>query len=232
MVKNVSVSVNAKKIKKRRILTRFIFIMFIGLLLLMSVTYAIVYIVNQTGNFTIMLDRNLQEKQAIIVSPKSDFSIRPVKMVVDSLKYMDNITESWLPEDIDEIEGPHNGNNYLAYTFFVKNISEEITEYRTTIDILSVIKNVDDAIRVAVYLNGEKTVYAKRKPDTFEPEVGTVPFYKVDQVMNELHEDFKPDEVHKYTVVVWLEGNDSECIDNILGGEMKMIMTIGEDQED
>lgn len=230
-MKNISVTVNAKKIRKRKIITRFIFILFLALLLLMSVTYAIVYVVNQTGNFTIMLDRNLQEKQTIIVSPRSDFAVRPVKMVVDSLEYMDNITESWLPADIDEIEGPHNGNNYLAYTFFVKNIGEEETEYRTTIDILSVIKNVDDAIRVAVYLNGEKTVYAKRKPDTFEPEVGTVPFYKVDQVMNELRENFKPGDVHKYTVVVWLEGNDSECIDNILGGEMKMIMTIGEDQE-
>lgn len=229
---NLTVKVNAKKIKKRRIATRFLFLIFIALLLLMSIAYAIVYVVNQTGNFTIMLDKNLQEKQSIIVSPKSDFSIRPVKMVVDSLKYMDNITESWLPNDIDEIEGPHNGNNYLAYTFFVKNIGEKETSYRTTIDILSVIKNVDDAIRVAVYLNGEKTVYAKRKPDTFEPEVGTVPFYKTNQVMNELRENFKVDEVDRYTVVVWLEGEDSECIDSILGGEMKMVMTIGEDQYD
>lgn len=229
---NLTVKVNAKKIKKRRIATRFLFLIFIALLLLMSIAYAIVYVVNQTGNFTIMLDKNLQEKQSIIVSPKSDFSIRPVKMIVDSLKYMDNITESWLPNDIDEIEGPHNGNNYLAYTFFVKNIGEKETSYRTTIDILSVIKNVDDAIRVAVYLNGEKTVYAKRKPDTFESEVGTVPFYKTNQVMNELRENFKVDEVDRYTVVVWLEGEDSECIDSILGGEMKMVMTIGEDKYD
>lgn len=229
---NLTVKVNAKKIKKRRIVTRFLFVIFIALLLLMSIAYAIVYVVNQTGNFTIMLDKNLQEKQSIIVSPKSDFSVRPIKMVVDSLKYMDNITESWLPNDIDEIEGPHNGNNYLAYTFFVKNIGEKETSYRTTIDILSVIKNVDDAIRVAVYLNGEKTVYAKRKPDTFEPEEGTVPFYKTNQVMNELREKFKVNEVDRYTVVVWLEGEDSECIDNILGGEMKMVMTIGEDQYD
>ena len=179
-----------------------------------------------------MLDKNLQEKKTIIVSPRSDFAVTPTKMVVDSLEYMDNITESWLPNDIDDIEGPHNGNNYMAYTFFVKNVGSETTEYRTTIDIVSVIKNVDEAIRVAVYKNGNKTVYAKRRPDTFEPEVGTVPFYKVDQVMNELHEEFKPGDVDKYTVVVWLEGEDIECIDSILGGEMKMIMKIGEDQVD
>ena len=231
-MKNLTINIDAKKINKRRILTKFLFIVFLGLLILLSITYFIVYVVNQSGNFTIMLDKNLQEKKTIIVSPRSDFAVTPTKMVVDSLEYMDNITESWLPNDIDDIEGPHNGNNYMAYTFFVKNIGSEITEYRTTIDILSVIKNVDEAIRVAVYKNGNKTVYAKRRPDTFEPEVGTVPFYKVDQVMNELHEEFKPGDVDKYTVVVWLEGEDIECIDSILGGEMKMIMKIGEDQVD
>lgn len=229
---SVTVKVNAKKIRKRNILTKFLFIVFIGLLLLLSISYFIVYIVNQTGNFTIMLDKNLQEKQTIVVSPRSDFEVLPTKMVMDSLTYMDNITESWLPNDIDLIEGPHNGNNYMAYTFFVKNISDSETEYRTTIDILSVIKNVDDAIRVAVYKNGEKTVYAKRRPDTNEPEEGTIPFYKVDQVMNVLNTGFMPGDVDRYTVVIWLEGNDLECIDSILGGEMKMVMTIGLDRED
>ena len=228
---SATVKISAKKVKKRNILTKFLFIVFLGLLLLLSITYFIVYIVNQTGNFTITLDKNLQEKKTIVVSPRSDFAVLPTKMVMDSLRYMDNITESWLPDDIDDIEGPHNGNNYMAYTFFVKNIGEKETEYRTTIDVLSVIKNVDDAIRVAVYKNGEKTVYAKRRPDTYEPEVGTEPFYKQDQVMNVLHKGFNPGDVDKYTVIIWLEGNDLECIDSILGGEMKMIMTIGEDQE-
>ena len=231
-MKRVTVNVNAKKLKKRKILTKSLFIVFLGLLLLLSIAYFIVYIVNQTGNFTIMLDENLDKESNIVISPRSDFSILPRKMVMDSLEYMDNITESWLPNDIDDIEGPHNGNNYLAYTFFVKNISDDETEYRTTIDILSVIKNVDDAVRVAVYKNGVKTVYAKRRPDTFEPEVGTEPFYKVDQVMNVLHDKFMPGQVDKYTVVIWLEGNDLECIDSILGGEMKMVMTIGEDRVD
>jgi hypothetical protein len=231
-MKNIGVNINAKKVKKRKILTKFLIIVGLGLLLLLSIAYFIVYIINQTGNFTIMLDENLEEEQAIVISPRSDFSVLPTKMVMDSLRYMDNITESWLPNDIDDIEGPHNGNNYLAYTFFVKNISLEETEYRTNIDILSVIKNVDDAVRVAVYKNGNKTVYAKRRPDTYEPEVGTEPFYSNNQVMNVLHEGFMPGQVDKYTVVVWLEGNDLECIDSILGGEMKMIMTIGEDQED
>ena len=30
----------------------------------------------------------------------------------------------------------------------------------------------------------------------------------------------------KYTVVIWLEGNDPECLDNILGGEFKIDMSM------
>lgn len=76
-----------KKIKKRRLLGRFFVILFLTLLLLLSITYAIVYVVNQTGNFTIMPDKNLQEKKTIIVSPRSDFAVTPTKMVVDALQY-------------------------------------------------------------------------------------------------------------------------------------------------
>ena len=44
-----------------------------------------------------------------------------------------------------------------------------------------------------------------------------------------------PDEVHKYTVVVWLEGDDPDCTSELIGGhlglEMYMVM-IDEELED
>ena len=36
----------------------------------------------------------------------------------------------------------------------------------------------------------------------------------------------EPNQTDKYTILIWLEGNDPECIDNIIGGEMKMSMVI------
>lgn len=65
---------------------------------------------------------------------------------------MDNITESWLPQDIDTSKaGAHNGDNYIAYTFYIANEGKEITNYWYQINILDVIKNVDDAVRIKVY---------------------------------------------------------------------------------
>ena len=50
-----------------------------------------------------------------------------------------------------------NGDNYIAYTFYIANEGKEITNYWYQINILDVIKNVDDAVRIKVYENGIKS---------------------------------------------------------------------------
>lgn len=221
------VNVTAEKIYKRKFRTRIAIIAILVLLLFLSIIYAILYVVNSGGNFTINLDPNLKADRNIVLSSYRDFHETTLKLTASSLEYMDNIAEEWLPDDIDEKEGSHNGEDYIAYTFFVKNDGDDVVNYYTSIDIESVIKNVDEAVRVAVYLNGEKTVYAKRDSSGSVVE-GTKPFSSNTQVMNMVRKEFKPDDVDRFTVVIWLEGNDPECIDDILGGEMKMIMMITE----
>ena len=36
----------------------------------------------------------------------------------------------------------------------------------------------------------------------------------------------------KFTVVIWLEGDDPDCVDSILGGEIKMHMEIREEHKE
>lgn len=222
------VKVTAKKLHRRKMLTRVLILIIIAILLFLSTLYAIIYIVNETGNFTISLDPNLRSRQKIEISPYSNFSEKSLILKANSLEYMDNISESWIPEDIDNEEGDHSKDNYIAYTFFVRNYGEETSAYETRIIVLSVIKNVDEAVRVAVYKNGEKEVYAKKSKTTGDPEPNTIPFVSNQQVMFKKNYDFKPGDVDKYTIVIWLEGDDQECIDDILGGEMKLKMHIKE----
>ena len=82
-----------------------------------------------------------------------------------------------------------------------------------------------------VYKNGEPTVYAKpvRGTDTPEKLAGadtpdTVPFLDNDTVFSEQRADFAPGDTDKYTVVIWFEGEDSECINDIMGGHMRLSM--------
>ena len=48
----------------------------------------------------------------------------------------------------------------------------------------------------------------------------------------EQRKDFKPGDIDKFTIVIWLEGDDPDCIDNILGGEIKMHMEIREEHKE
>jgi len=224
------VKTTAKEMYRKKLMTRIATIIIAFLLLFLSLIYCILYVVNTEGNFTISLDPNLRSNQNIVMSPTLDFTNATLVLEAKSLDYMDNISEKWLPSDIDEIEGAHNGSSYIAYTFFIKNKGEKTTKYVVSIDILSVIKNVDDAVRVAVFTNGEKKVYAKADNKTNEAVPGTIKFDSDSQVMYKLRSDFKAGTVDKYTVVIWLEGDDPECVDDILGGEMKMKMSFGEDK--
>ena len=53
--------------------------------------------------------------------------------------------------------------------------------------------------------------------------------------MNYYWKKKNPEHIDKYTVVIWVEGDDPECKNNLIGGEIKMHMTLVEEhilQED
>ena len=54
-------------------------------------------------------------------------------------------------------------------------------------------------------------------------------FKDSENIMLVQRRDFKSKDVDKFTVVIWVEGDDPDCIDDLLGGEMKMHMTITEE---
>ena len=43
-------------------------------------------------------------------------------------------------------------------------------------------------------------------------------------VASNLRRDIAPMDVHKYTVVIWLEGDDPDCTDELIGGHIGMQM--------
>ena len=51
-------------------------------------------------------------------------------------------------------------------------------------------------------------------------------------IILEKRSDMVPDQVDKITIVIWLEGDDPECVNAILGGEMKIHMDITEEHVD
>ncbi len=226
MKDKLQVRVTAEKIHKRNVKIRLIFMLISILMLLITTIYGVIYIVSGAGNFTITLDSSLMSRTRIVMSPYRDFSETGITLHADALDYMDNISGDWLPDDIHLQEGDHSQDDYIAYSFFLKNEGDEAVDYNAVIAIQSVIKNVDEAVRVRVYHNKESTTYAKPSPITGLPEPNTTPFVSNTRIMDMDREEFEPGDVDKFTVVIWLEGDDPECVDDILGGEMKMLMYI------
>ena len=96
-----------------------------------------------------------------------------------------------------------------------------------------IIKNVDEAIRIRIYRNGEDITYAKRNFLDHEPEKNTKPFKDIKNaegtIILEKVTDFKPDDLDRFTILIWLEGDDPDCTDALIGGELKMHMVITEE---
>ena len=227
---NNGVEVEAQKVYKRKLFIKVVKIAFLLLLILISIIYLFLYIVYAGGRFTVSLDKNMSNRKNVFLSENGSLKNKARELSADTIEYMDNISIKWLPDSIDkEKTGAHNGDNYIAYTFYVINSGKEKVNYWYEIDIDDTIKNVDEAIRIMIYRNGEATVYAKKSKETGKAEPNTKKFVSSKIAVLEQRKNFKPNSKDRYTVVVWIEGDDSE---SLLGGEIKLHMDFTEEHVD
>ena len=211
--------------KKRKIIAGVLFS-----IIILSIVYLFLYILYDGGRFTVSLDKNMSNQKGLYLSEDGKTNTRTRKLSADTIDYMDNISIKWLPENLDtEATGAHNGENYIAYTFYVVNNGTETIHYWYEIDIDDTVRNVDEAIRIMIYLNGKQTVYAKKSKVTNKAEPGTKMFETNTIAVLEQRKNFKPKQKDRFTIVIFLEGDDPECINDLIGGEIKMHMDITEE---
>ena len=220
-----TVRVTAREVRNRNVRLRLVAVIALVAILLLLVAFTLAVYVDKAGNFTVDVIE-WGPDTAISICDKPDFSNPSTYLEADAVYEMDNITEAWLPTDIDKVDGSHNGKDYIAYTFYVKNTGIKEISYQADIDILSVMRDADEAVRVKVYRNGTPTLFAKRQTGNSDPEPDTTPFFSETKVMSQSFDNMKSGDMDKYTVIIWLEGNDPECVDDIKGGEVKMIMRL------
>ncbi len=215
----------AKEVKRHVVLMRILGLLMIILILIVAVAYAISYFYDKFGSFTVKINKYDMVSQGLSLSETPDYD-RSIAVLNANIVYdMTNISGNDLPDNIDKINGSHNGDNYIAYTFYLINAGDDTLSYTGEMVIENVTKSVDEAIRVAVYKNGEKTVYGKTKSNGGGKESDCdSEFLSSSLVMRTTSEGFKAKDKDKYTVVIWLEGNDPDCLDDIIGGTMKLGM--------
>lgn len=223
-----TVYVTADRVRQKKKTGRIIKISLLGLLLLLIVLYVILQVIYNEGRFTITLDYNKDLKSGLAIYESTKEPVGKRELEAGKIEFLDNISIKWLPKDIDDpkYEGAHNGPNYIAYTFYVENQGKEVQNYWYEVVMTDVIKAVDDAVRIMIYLNGERTVYAKVNSLTGKPEYGTTPFNSENPLVLEKRENFNPGDVDRFTIIIFLEGDDPDCVNAIIGGELKLQMNI------
>ncbi len=224
-----------KQSKKKARKIVFKILLMVTILFLVNV-YIILSIMYKGENFTVTLDSEYGRESGLVIYEELENKYLRTFLRSKDIEFFTDISGDWIPKDIDtQGEGSHNGRNYIAYTFYAENMGQDTINYWASIEIDDVIKNVDEAIRIMVFKNGNKVVYAKNNRTTGQPEPNTTPFHDKDTVMLEVTENFKVGDRDKYTIVIWLEGDDPQCKNDLIGGEIKMHMKLVEEhilQED
>ena len=226
------VIVTADKISKWQKFGKIIKISLLILLLFLIIIYLVLKVTYHGGSFVVNLKPNESIDSGLAMYESLYDRVGKRTLKADNLQFMDNISIKWLPSNINDAgEGSHNGDNYIAYTFYIENQGKDVLNYWYKMVIDDIVKNVDEAARIMIFINGESTVYAKGSSRDGTPEKDTEKFRddKDGTIILKQRANLYPGEIDKITVVVWIEGDDPECIDALIGGELKMHMDITEE---
>lgn len=218
---------SAVEVMNYRLIRKFILIgVAIGAVVMM-ISYAFVLLYDRTGRFSVAVD-NPDVTYALTLCEHDDFRTRSSRLTNDQQVTISNLCGEALPKNIDQVDGEHNGDHYLAYTFYCKNIGagRENMEYELTFN--NVTNHIDECIRVRIYVNGVPTDYAKTRSDGagMEPHLCDKSFLGRYVVCREVIQDVPYGGVVKFTVVIWVEGDDPDCNDSVVNGKIKFDMQI------
>ncbi|MFI3228825.1 MAG: hypothetical protein R3Y23_01495 [Bacillota bacterium] len=208
-------------VNKKRTTTIIVIILLIAILFTGSVFFVLSFI--EANSVKITVDN--YTNKGISISTEEAFANPTTVLSAAGPEKLDNVTFSNI--DIDTIvatEGSVNGESYIAYTFYVKNQGVTDAEVYYYISMNNATNNLDSAIRIMLITEEETLILAK--PDSEgnavpiannEDEL-TTPFQGDVQIYTS---DIFPIEeavTTKYSLVIWIEGWDEDCTDDILGG--------------
>ena len=182
-----------------------------------------------TGNFIIVLDKD-GYRRGIMLCTEESFGKPEPRLYTSPIGDVNNISYDDIQlQQIKQTDGAFydTDSSYLAYTFYLKNNGSETVNIQYRVYITETYRNADKAIRVLLVEDDE---YERlfQKPDNVECEYRGMPpsihFVDNDTVVLDIITDFKPGDIKKFSIVIWLEGQDPDCTDDILGGMIKLRM--------
>lgn len=204
------------------------------------------YYGQNSGNFVMSVDEDAF-KRGIAISDSSTFETMNRWLTADPVEDVRDTTLQHI--DLFEIinaEGAYKEtrSNYLAYTFFLRNVGSETTPVDYEVVITNQSKNIADAIRVMIIVDGQvaydeqgiryieceskKMYQAPDKQDiVYKDYLQDFTLFKTtDIICSERIFDIRPEQTKKISVIMWLEGEDPECIETLASAKIKITMNL------
>jgi hypothetical protein len=128
---------------------------------------------------------------------------------------------------------PDTRHEYIAYSFYLTNIGEQTVNVTLKIDITGESSNLGGAIRII--LIDENGVWMYQRPDDkvfdypylidTKENFNVVEFNGNSVVGDKVIEALEPGKSTRYSIIVYIEGNDPDCVDEIQdGGSLQLKM--------
>ena len=182
------------------------------------------------GDFTVQIDEG--NRNLISLSEDIEFEGATIRLQGSSADDLWHCTRDWIPANVQDLSqgGSHHSSDpsYFAYTFYLKNCSDEEIKYTYDLELVDkyIAKELDalDAMRIMFICNGEKSVWANPSKDGTPIEANTSLFSAEPYMMKQKDNVIAAGDIQKYTVVMWLEGEDPECINDIFTNQLKFQM--------
>ena len=180
--------------------------------------------------FTVKIDQNNEYGKYLTLSETRTFESSVKGLNYAAVGGISDTSKNSLPGDLDgDNGGKHHGKNYLAFTFFLKNTGKNNLSCRYEFFLSEMTNNIQDALRVRVYINNDGEYndgvdYAEVASNG-QPEPETKAFL-TESIVTAAVLDLQPDGIKRFTIVIWLEGDDPDCTDDILGGEVAFKMDL------
>ncbi len=250
------------------------------LLSILVILYIMAAFYTGKGEFVVKVDRPMAD-DGFLIAEEPSFGELLVTLRNDAAEDVTNISLDEIPRDVMNVDGKHNGENYVAYTFYLKNHTGSQKSYQYQMTMNGSSKHVEKATWIMLYYNGKQKVYAMENdaghpeslyrrfeipfselaadPDYMNGrvtnpseahvtdevakmrqmedknglyELKTIPWESDDVVCTGYVDAMEVDEVDKFTVVIWLEGDDPDCTDELWGGhvEFRMLFSYADDK--
>ncbi|MBQ3183097.1 MAG: hypothetical protein IJB57_05470 [Clostridia bacterium] len=206
------------------------------------------------GDFTVQIDEG--NRNLISLSEDIEFEGATIRLQGSSVDDLWHCKRLWIPSNIQDLSdgGAHHATHdikdygkdvyliegaeydeeplelpsYFAYTFFLKNCSDEEIQY--TYDFVLVDRLIKseldalEAVRVMIIRNGEETIWANPSLDGTPIEADTLLFNEEPRIITTLDNRIGAGAIDKYTIVMWVDGDDPECVNDIWGNQLKFEM--------